>query len=111
METTPANIESELREVIAQIKKGVAALAEAETRAVRLNDIADRVEWQTFLDNGGTVADRNALAKLESADARLDADLARIEVNRIKTKIKALETESMAISVMAKQVAIEWAKG
>jgi len=111
METTPAGIESELREVIKQIRMGVQALNEAETKAVTLNDEADRIEWRSYIANHGTIKDREALAKLEAADARLAADIARIEVNRVKAKIRALETESMAISVMAKQVAIEWQKG
>jgi hypothetical protein len=111
METTPASIETELREVIKQIRMGVTALNEAETRAVRLNDEADRIEWRSYISNQGTIKDREALAKLEAADARLAADIARAEVNRVKAKIRALETESMAISVMAKQVAIEWQKG
>lgn len=110
MEATPGTIETELREAISQLKKGVQALNEAENKLVKLNDVADRIEWTTYLENQGTIADRNALAKLEAADARLAAEIARIEVTRVKAKIKALETEVMAISVMAKQVAIEWAK-
>jgi hypothetical protein len=111
METTPSNIETELREVIKQIRLGVTALHTAESKAVTLNDEADRIEWRAYLANQGTIKDREALAKLEAADARLAADIAKIEVNRVKAKIRALETESMAISVMAKQVAIEWQKG
>lgn len=111
METTPATIVEELRAVIVELRKGVAALAQAETKAVQLADEADRIEWRALINVQGTVADKNALAKLESADARLAADIARVEVTRIKAKIRALETESMAISVMAKQVATEWQKG
>lgn len=108
MELQPQTLTQELRAVIRELQKGVSALAEAETRAVQATDRADRLEWRTFLDVSGTVADRNALAKFSSADQRLEAELARIEVARIKAKIKALETEAMAISVMAKAMAVEW---
>lgn len=111
MDVNPATILSELRSVISELRKGTGALAEAETKAVKLNDIADRIEWKSILSVQGTAADKNALAKLEAADARLEADLARVEVNRIKIKMKALETEAMAISVMAKQVQTEWRQG
>lgn len=90
---------------------GVQALNEAQTKAVTLNHEADRIEWQAYIANQGTIKDREALAKLEASTARLAADIAKIEVDRVKAKIRALETESMAISVMAKQVAIEWQKG
>lgn len=108
MDLNPQTITTELRTVIRELQKGVAALAEAETRTAQANDRADRLEWKTFLDVSGTVADRQALAKFTAADLRLEAELARIEVTRIKAKIKALETEAMAISVMAKTVQVEW---
>lgn len=111
MEATPATIQSEMRAVLQEMKRGTEALAGAQTKAARLRDAAERIEWRTLLDVSGTVADRNALAKLAAADARLEAELADIEVTRIKTKIRQLESEAIAIGVMAKQVRQEWANG
>lgn len=111
MEATPATIQTELRSVIAEMRRGTEALAVAQTKATRLKDVADRIEWRTLLDVQGTVADRNALAKLAAADARLEAELADIEVVRVKTKIRQLESEAIAIGVMAKQVRQEWVNG
>jgi hypothetical protein len=85
------------REVIATRATGATAeeLAEAE-RAL------DFAEAQAFLDAQGTVADRQALAKLEAADARFDRDICRAKVNRVRTKLKMLEGEIMANATMSK---------
>jgi hypothetical protein len=62
----------------------------------------DRCEAQQFLDATGSVAERQARAKLECADIRFDRDLAKARVNRIRTKMRSIESELMALATAAK---------
>ena len=67
----------------------------------------DLIEQRAFIKHQGTVADRNAVARLEAADARLQRDLRKAEANRIRMKIKALETAIMASATQAKLIQSE----
>jgi len=67
----------------------------------------DRVEAHAFLEAQGTVADRQALARLEAADARLARDIAKAKVNRVRTKLKVIESEIMAQATMSKMMQAE----
>jgi hypothetical protein len=57
----------------------------------------DRLEAAAFLRINGLVADRQALAKLESSEARLEADLAKAKFNRVKTKLQQLNQAQSAL--------------
>jgi hypothetical protein len=46
----------------------------------------DRAVSLALLRTQGTVADRQAVAKLQSVDEKLKADLARAEFNRVKPR-------------------------
>lgn len=104
---TPSEIQKLLAELTAENSKGAEALYEAEVKLAEAEHALDLVEQKSFLKHQGTVADRNALARLESADARLQRDLRKAEANRIKVKIKSLETAVMAAGMQTKLIQSE----
>ena len=104
----PIDVIRELSSLRAQAEKGVSVLAEAETKQVRLALDAERAEALAFLEAQGTVADRQAVAKLASTDAREAAELAKVEVNRVKTKLKQLTEAQMAVQTSARMVELQW---
>ena len=98
----PSNIINELQELIQINRKGVDALFEAEQELAEKENALDKVESQAFLDAQGTVADRQALARLEAADARFERDLSKAKVNRVRTKLRVIESAIMANATMSK---------
>lgn len=97
-------IQSQLAELIAENSKGSTALFEAERALAEAEYELDTAESKSFLKAEGTVADRNALSRLESAKARLERDLRKAELNRIKQKIRAIETASIVLATQAKLI-------
>jgi hypothetical protein len=105
---TPGQIIKELERIRQQSEKGIDLLAQAETKYLELEAEADKLEYSELLKAQGTVVDRQAIAKLKSADARFQADLAKVEINRIKSKIKHLSESLMAVMAAGKLVEMEW---
>jgi len=103
----PSNIIKELQELTQTNRRGVDALFEAETELAEAEHELDRVEAHAFLEAQGTVADRQALARLEASDARLARDIAKAKVNRVRTKLKVIESEIMAQATMSKMMQAE----
>jgi hypothetical protein len=108
MENTPANVISELKRIQSDSQKGVQALYDAEVKLAEAENSLDKAESLAFINAEGTVADRQALAKLESAPVRLERDIAKAEVNRVRTKLKVLESASIATATIARQVELQW---
>ena len=104
----PADVIRELAELRSMAEKGVQVLAEAEQKHVALALEAERLEAVSFLEAQGTVADRQAMAKLNSAKAREAAELAKVEVNRVKTKLKQLSEAMMSVQTSARMVELQW---
>jgi hypothetical protein len=98
----PSDIMKGLQELTAMTRKGVEALFEAETELADAERDLDLIESKAFIDAQGTVADRQALARLEAADARWNRDVSKAKVNRVKMKLKSLEGEIMANATMSK---------
>jgi len=98
----PSQIAKDLVELTQTNRKGVEALYEAEAELAEAESALDRCEAQQFLDATGSVAERQARAKLECADIRFDRDLAKAKVNRIRTKMRSIESELMALATAAK---------
>jgi len=98
----PSEIISSLAELTALNKKGVEALFVAEQELAQAEHDLDLVESRAFLSADGSVAERQAKAKLEAADTRLGRDLARAGVSRVKMKLRGLESEIMSLATMAK---------
>ena len=103
----PSQIMSELEELTRLNRKGVDALFEAEENLAKAEHKLDLVEAQAFLESQGTVADRQALARLEAADARYDRDIAKAQVTRVKTKMRGIEQEIMSVATRAKMMQAE----
>lgn len=102
-----SNIQYQLATLTQENEKGADALYQAEVKLAEAEHELDLVEQKAFLKAEGTVADRTALAKLESADARLQRDLRKAEANRIRMKIKTIESNLMAIATQAKLIQSE----
>lgn len=103
----PSQITEEIARLIRENQRGADALYEAEVALAEAEHELDLIEQKAFIKTQGTVADRTALSKLESADARLQRDLRRAELNRIKVKIKIIETSLMAIGTQVKLMQAE----
>jgi hypothetical protein len=98
----PSDILQELAELTAMNRKGVEALGQAEIDLAHAEHTLDTKEASAFLGAAGSVAERTATAKLESAEARLQRDLAKAGVNRIRTKLRVIESAIMAQATMSK---------
>lgn len=103
----PLNIIKELQELTQMSRSGVEALYEAENELAEKEHELDLAENKAFIAAQGTVADRQALARLESAQSRFERDLSRAKVNRIKMKLKVLESQIMANATMSKLIQAE----
>lgn len=104
----PGDVVRELNILRAQAEKGIAYLAETEADFVRADLEADRVEALTFLEAGGTVADRQAVARLKAIPLRESAELKKVEVNRIKLKLRHLSETLTATQTAARMIELQW---
>jgi hypothetical protein len=104
----PADVIRELAFIRVESEKGVAYLAEAEIKAVRLHLDAELLEAKEFIKASGTVADRQAVAKIMSHEQRLDAEIAKVEVNRVKTKLRQLSESLNATQTAGKMIELQW---
>jgi NADPH-dependent 7-cyano-7-deazaguanine reductase QueF-like protein len=104
---TPLEIQKQLAELTAENSRGYEALYQAEVALAQAEHDLDLVEQKAFIKHQGTVADRNAVARLEAAEARLERDLRKAEANRIRMKIKAIESALMASATQAKLIQAE----
>jgi hypothetical protein len=105
---TPGQIVNELQRITQAMDKGASALYDAECRLADADAAYDKAVSLAFINNDGTVADRQAVAKLQSVDAKLKADLARAEFNRVKTKMKTLSDQATMLAVMSRNVETMW---
>lgn len=104
----PHDVIRELSNLRGMAEKGVQILADAEAKQVTLTLEADRAEYSAFLQAQGTVADRQAMAKLASIDARQAAELAKVEVSRVKVKLKQLSEAQMAVQTSARMIELQF---
>ena len=100
-------IQRQLAELIAENSRGSTALFEAEKALAEAEYELDLAEQKAYIKASGTVRDREAIAKLESAELRLARDLRKAELSRIKQKIKSLETATIVLSTQAKLINAE----
>jgi NADPH-dependent 7-cyano-7-deazaguanine reductase QueF-like protein len=101
------DLAQQIAELTRENSKGAEALFTAEIELAEAENELDLIEAKAFIKNQGSVADRQALARLESADARLRRDVAKAKVSRIKVKIKSLESNLMALATQAKLIQSE----
>lgn len=105
---TPDSIIAELVQIRAEASKGVDAQHTAELKMAQAMLDLDLAEAKVLLEAQGTVMDRQAVAKLKTADHRLAADIAKAEFNRVKTKMKVLEQAQMSVQTQARLVELQW---
>jgi hypothetical protein len=105
---SPGQIIQELQRLTAEMDKGSNALYDAECRLADAEAAYDKAVSLAFINNQGTVADRQAVAKLQSVEEKLKADLARAEFNRVKVKMKTLSDQATMMAVMSKNVELQW---
>ena len=105
---SPTHIIQELQRLTAEMDKGSNALYDAECKMADAEAAYDKAVSLAFINNQGTVADSQAVAKLQSVDQKLQADLARAEFNRVKTKMKTLSDQATMMAVMSKNVELQW---
>ena len=105
---SPTHIIQELQRLTAEMDKGSNALYDAECKLADSDAAYDKAVSLAFINNQGTVADRQAVAKLQAVEQKLQADLARAEFNRIKVKMKTLSDQATMMAVMSKNVELQW---
>jgi len=105
---TPDSIIQTLEQIRRESAKGVEALYAAEEVMVRSQLDYDLAFAKALLNAKGTVADKEALALLATADLKLVAELAKASVNRIKTKLKVLSEQQMSVQTQARMVELAW---
>lgn len=104
---TPEAISGQLTSLVAENYRGVNAVFEAESKLAYAEYDLDLIEQKAFISANGNVAERNAIARLESAEKRLQRDIARAELNRVRLKLKAIESALMANGTQAKLLMVE----
>lgn len=104
---TPSQLSDELSKLTRENFRGVEAVFEAEAKLANAEYDLDTAEQKAFLRSEGTVAERNAQARLDSAQKRLERDIAKAEFNRIKLKLKAVESALMAAGTQARLLQVE----
>ena len=102
-----SEIVQEIAELTSENKKGVDALYSAETTLAQAEADLDKAESQAFLNGSGSVAERQAHAKLECAELRFQRDLAKAQVNRVRAKMRVIESALMAQATMSKLLQAE----
>lgn len=101
---TPDSILAELVSVRESITRGIEAHRDAEEAYIEAKFAAERSELTTFVEAGGTIADRQAVAKLRSEDARKAADVAKAKLSYIRAHLDALRDSQMNLQSQAKLV-------
>lgn len=101
------SLQQELQRLIGLSEKGNSAIYDAEVKLAEAENLLDLVENRAFIKNSGSVAERQAMARLEAADSRLARDIARAELNRVRVKIKSIEQAIMATQTLVKLTELE----
>jgi hypothetical protein len=105
---TPASIIAELRALTVEAAKGPQAVFNAEQKVAECELAYDTAKARAVISSSGTALEREAQAKLASADEKFALDLAKAEQNRIKLKLRQLESAQVSISVISRLVELEW---
>jgi exonuclease VII small subunit len=102
-----SEIVKELYELTQENRKGIEFYAEAMDTLARCENQLDKVEAYALINAEGPVIERQAKAKLASAEARLERDLAKAQVERVRAKLRMIDSSIMAQATAAKMVQAE----
>ena len=105
---TPDSIIRELIEIRDEASRGISVLYDCEIKLADASINAETIEAKSLINSTGNVAERQAQAKLESAEARLQEQLAKAEFNRVKTKLRLLEQAQMSVQTQARMVELTY---
>jgi hypothetical protein len=105
---SPGQIVEELQRIAKEMEKGASALFDAEIKLADAEANYDKAVSLSFLNSQGTVADRQAVAKLQAVDEKLKSDLARAEFNRVKMKMKVLSDTATMTAFISRNVELQW---
>lgn len=107
--THPGQVVQELNRLTSESSKGVEALYIAEVKVAELDNAYDHAYSLALISNqNGTVEDRKAVARVQTTDLKLQLDLAKAELTRVKAKLKQIESAQVAVSVISRQVEMQW---
>jgi serine/threonine protein kinase HipA of HipAB toxin-antitoxin module len=106
--TTPGDVIAELNRLMRVSQAGINALYVAEVKVAELDLAYERAYSLAILNAEGTAPEKTAMAKIEAGDSKLALDIGKAELNRIKAKLRAIESAQVAVSVIAKQVELQW---
>lgn len=107
--THPGQVVQELNRLTQESSKGVEALYQAEKKVAEIDNAYDHAFSLALINNpNGTVVDRQAVAKVQTSDLKLQLDLAKAELTRVKAKLRQLESAQVAVSVISRQVEMQW---
>jgi hypothetical protein len=101
----------ELQRLTAEAAKAPQAIYDAEKKLAEAEFELERGFSLAFMNADGTVADRTAIAKLETGKLRLDADIARAELNRVRNKAKQLTDAGVLNATIGRQVELLYRTG
>lgn len=105
---SPDDIIRQLAEIRSEATKGVVAQYEAEVKMVTLELSAETAEAKALLNVGGTVAEKQAVAKIQTEELQLAAAIARAEYNRVKTKLRHLDAAQSSLQTAARMLEVTW---
>jgi len=107
--TTPGQVVAELNRLMSESQRGVNALYEAEIKVAHFDMEYERAAALGLLNaEGATAPERAAKAKLAALEDKLQLDISKAELNRVKAKLRSLDSAQVAVSVIARQVELQW---
>jgi hypothetical protein len=105
---SPDDIIRQLVDIRNEAAKGVVAQFDAEVKMAQCEIAAETAEAKALLDAGGTVADRQAVAKIQTEELQLAAAIAKAEYNRVKTKLRHLDAAQSSLQTAARMLEVTW---
>jgi hypothetical protein len=102
-------VRAEIIRNIQESKGGPDAQYAAELKAERAEDAAQLAQDKALLTAEGSVPEKQAQARIASADERDAAFIARAELNKVKAKIRELENSKVAWQAVLKSIQAEGA--
>lgn len=103
---TPDSIIAEMVDLRRELYKGVDALHNAQIVMANTALEADKAYSLALINAEGTVADREAVARLMSVEQRKEADVAKAVYDRVKTKMRVLETNLSSLQSQGKLIEV-----
>ena len=108
MENTPESVILSLKQITTELDRIALALYDAECKMIDCEHAWDLDFSKALLTAGGSIPDRQANARIITADKKLALDLAKAEYNRLKLKMKTLSDQATITAVIAKQIELQW---